>query len=154
MNIRELKKRWRRRQRERKEKQSAEIHKTTTLHVHLIITLCCTFLCRHCTNTTWNFPIFTFYVLNVNWGQRLFIFFFLNSETDLKNLTPEKFVIMWQIERLKKKANSFFEWRCRSRGRRFCLSSLLKNYKRTITINGNLQLKIKNNCPEHPAKFA
>ena len=154
MNIRELKQRWRRRQRKRKRKaigldsQNNNFALTSDHHAFLYISL--PSLHEHDVKLPY------FHVLCIQRELRTtnFHFLFLNSETDLQNLTPEKFVIMWQIERLKKKANSFFEWRCRSRGLRFCLSSLLKNYKRTIAINGNLQLKIKNNCPEHPAKFA
>ena len=42
------------------DKTRTEISKTTSLHVHHAF---CTFLCRRCTTTTWNFLIFFFCVL-------------------------------------------------------------------------------------------
>ena len=49
-NIKELKQRRNRRQRERQKRNRCRLAKTTTLHVHHALL---TFLCRHCTTTTW-----------------------------------------------------------------------------------------------------
>ena len=75
-NNRELKQRRGRWQREQQKEQSVLINKTTTLHVHHVF---CTFLCRHCTTTTWNFLI-SRSMEDVNRGQR-FPFSFVNLDT-------------------------------------------------------------------------
>ena len=65
------------------------------------ITLNCTFLCRHCTTTTWKFLISRF-MADVNKRQR-FSFVFLNLDTLLSNSTPEKIANIWQIKNVAKK---------------------------------------------------
>ena len=58
------------------------------------ISLFCTFLCRFCTTTTWNYLIFLFRE-DVN-KQRHNFNLFLNLNMVLRNSTPEGFAYIWQ----------------------------------------------------------
>ena len=91
----------------------------------------CTFLCRHCTTTTWNFPVSRFSEdAYVDTRQRLsFSFLELqNSPWDLNSRIICQHLPNWTrwIKRdwVWSSANSLFKWRFRCRRRRCCLSSL------------------------------
>ena len=112
-NIKELKQRRKRRQRERQKRNRCRLAKTTTLHVHHALL---TFLCRHCTTTTWKCGE------HENKRQRLFFFF---------PGTLEENANIWRIERdgisaikFESSATSLFKWRYRSRRCRCCLIKL------------------------------
>ena len=98
----------------------------------------CTFLCRHCTTTTWNFPVSHFSEdAYVDTRQRLsFSFLELQySPLDLNSRIICQHLPNWTrwIKRdwVWSSANSLFKWRfrcrrrcrCRRRRRRCCLSS-------------------------------
>ena len=111
-NIKELKQRRKRRQQERQKRNRCRLAKR---QLCTYITLFCTFLCRHCTTTTWKC------------GERehkTTTFFFFPG-------TLEENANIWRIERdgisaikFESSATSLFKWRYRSRRRRCCLSSL------------------------------
>ena len=95
----------------------------------------CTFLCRHCTTTTWKFLISRF--VEDGAQDNDFLFLFPNFDTVLefnsrKNCQHLTNWTRWN-ERGKvwNSANSLFKWRFHSRCPRRCLSSLLgtlRNY--------------------------
>ena len=70
-DISELKQRRRRRQRGQQKGNGVRFGETTTLHV---ITLFCTFRCRRCTSTTWNFLISHFMEDGNTWRRFSFSF--------------------------------------------------------------------------------
>ena len=90
----------------------------------------CTFLCRHCTTTTWKCLISRF-VENANTRQQLYFSFAklwyslseFNSRKNCKHLTNWT---RWnKRDKVWSSATSLFKWRFRSRHRRRCLSSLM-----------------------------
>ena len=91
--------------------------------------LCCTFLCRHCTTTTWKYLTSRF-VEDVSTRQRLSFSFpelwysllEFNSGKNCQHLTNWT---RWnKRDKVWSGANSLFKWRFLSRRRRRCLSSL------------------------------
>ena len=118
--IRELTQRRRRRQRERQKSKRFRLAKQ---QLCTCIPLFCTFLCRHCTTTTWKCLISPF-VEHVNTRQRLSSSFpelrcnllEFNSRKNCQDLTN------WTRENKRDKvwcsATSIFKWRFRSRSRR------------------------------------
>ena len=68
-----------RRQRRQRGRQKSNRLRLAKQQLCTCITLFCTFLCRHCTTTTWNFLISRF-LEKVNSRQRL-LFLFLNIDT-------------------------------------------------------------------------
>ena len=124
----ELKQRRRRRQRER---QKSNWFRLAKQQLCTCITLFCTFLCRHCTTTTWNVLIPPF-LENVNTRPRLSFSFpelrysllEFNSRKKLcQHLTNwtrrNKRYLVWSS------LNSPFKWRFHRHRRLCCLSSLL-----------------------------
>ena len=94
----ELKQRPRRRRRRRQRERQKSIFnwfRLTKQQLCTCITLFCTFLCRHCTTTTWNF-IFSRFVEDVNTGQK---FSFSFPELWYSPLDPEKYAIICRIKR-------------------------------------------------------
>ena len=86
---------WRQRQREGQKSNRCRFAKQ---QLCTCITLFCTFLCRHCTTTTWKCLISLFCREREHKRTTLF-FLFLIFDTVLKNSTPEKLGnLIWQIE--------------------------------------------------------
>ena len=124
---RELKQRWRRHQ--ERERQKSNRFKLAKQQLCTCITLFCTFLCRHCTTTTWKCLISRF-VENANTRQQLYFSFAklwyslseFNSRKNCKHLTNWT---RWnKRDKVWSSATSLFKWRFRSRRRRCCHSSL------------------------------
>ena len=102
------------------------------------ITLFCTFLCRHCTTTTWKCLI-SRSVEDVNTTERLSFSFpelwysllEFSSRNNCQHLTNW---MRWNKRgKVWSSANSLFKWRIRSRRRRCCLSSIAKTHSRLTT---------------------
>ena len=92
--------------------------------------LCCTFLCRHCTTTTWKYLTSRF-VEDVSTRQRLSFSFpelwysplEFNSRKNCQHLTNWT---RWnKRQKVGRSATSLFKWRFLSRSRRRCLSSFI-----------------------------
>ena len=67
-----------RRRRRRGERQKSNSFRLAKQKLCTCITLFCTFLCRRCTTTTWNFPVSRL-MKDVNAKTRIFFFFFWTS---------------------------------------------------------------------------
>ena len=102
------------------------------------ITLFCTFLCRHCTTTTWKCLI-SRSVEDVNTTERLSFSFpklrysllEFSSRNNCQHLTNW---MRWnKRDNVWSSATSLFKWRFRSRRRRRCLSSIAKTHSRLTT---------------------
>ena len=113
---RELKQRRRRRQRERQKSSRFRLAKQ---QICTCITLFSTFLCRHCTTTTWNF-LFSRFVEDVNTRQRP-SFSFTELRYSLLEFNSRKichYLTNWTAWSKRDKvwlsANSLFKWRFRS----------------------------------------
>ena len=125
-NIRELTQRLRRWQRER---QKSNRFRQAKQQLCTCITLFCTFLCRRCTTTTWNYLISRF----VEDGNKRKQFSFslpelwcsplqFNYSKICQHLTNET---RWnKRDKVWSSANSLFKWRFRSRRRCRCVNSL------------------------------
>ena len=86
----------RRRQRENHAQKSSRL-RLAKQQFCTCITLFCTFLCCHCTTTTW---IASFHVLSTTWTcDDEFLFLSLNLNTFLNNSTPWKFAYIGKSER-------------------------------------------------------
>ena len=120
VNNRELKQRRRRQQRERQKSKRFRLAKQ---QLCTCITLFCTFLCRHCTATTWKFLISPF-VEDMNKGQRLSFSFpdlwysllEFNSRKICQHLT--NWTSWNKRDKVWSSANSLFKGRFCSRRRR------------------------------------
>ena len=125
---RELKQRPRRRRRQR-ERQKSSWFRLTKQQLCTCITFFCTFLCRRCTPTTWNF-IFSRFVQDVNTGQK-FSFSFPELRYSPLDFNPRKirhYLPSWtrwnKRDKVWSSVNILFEWRFCSRRRRCCLRFL------------------------------
>ena len=126
MDNRELKQwQWRRQQ----QRQKSNRFRMANQQLYTCITLFCTFLCRHCSTTTWNFR---FHVLWRTWTRdKNFQFLFLNLNTlpqnKLQKNSPN--LTNWlkfnKSNKVWNNANSLFKWGFHCRCRRGCLSSLI-----------------------------
>ena len=122
-----IKQRRRRRQRERQKSNRFRLAKQ---QLCTCIMLFCTFLCRHCTTTTWKYLISRF-VEDVNTRQRLSFPFVelwyslleFNSRKKCQHLTKWTRNNGYKVWRC---ATSRYKWRFRSCRCRCCLSFLLK----------------------------
>ena len=98
------------------------------------ITLFCTFLCRHCTTTTWKCLISRF-VENANTRQQLYFSFAelwyslleFNSRKNCQHLT--NWTSWNKRDKVWSSANKLFQWSFRCRRCLCCLSSLLANWQ-------------------------
>ena len=122
-----LKQRRRRRQRERQKSNRFRLAKQPLC---TCIKLLCTFLCRHCTTTTWKCQISRL-VENAITRQQLYFCFTeiwyslleFNSRKNCQHLTNWT---KWnKRDKVWSSSNTFFKWRFLSRIRRCCLSSLI-----------------------------
>ena len=130
INIRELKERRRLRQREK----NSNRFRLAKQQLSTCTTLFCTFLCRHCTTTTWKCLISRF-VGDVNLIQRLSFSFpevwqvwdillEFNSRKNWQHLTH--WASRWdKRDKVLSRTTSLFKWRLRRRRRRCFLSSLI-----------------------------
>ena len=129
---RELKQRpRRRRQRRQRERQKSNWFRLTKQQLCTCITFSCTFLCRRCTPTTWNF-LFSRFVQDVNARQQ-FSFSFPELRYSPLEFNPRKnryYLPNWtrwnKLDKVWSSVNILFEWRFCSRRRRCCFKSFLK----------------------------
>ena len=125
--IRELKQRRRRRQGERQKRNG---FRSAKQQLCTCITLFCTFLCRHCTTTTWKCLISRF-VEDGNTRQQLSFSLpeLWNSPLEINSKKTCQPVTNWtrwnKHYKVWDSANSLFKWRFRGRRRRCCFSSLI-----------------------------
>ena len=128
---RELKQRPRRRRRRRqRERQKSSWFRLTKQQLCTCITLFCTFLCRRCTPTTWNF-IFSRFVEDVNTRQQFSFSFPELRYSPLEYINPRKirhYLPNWtrwnKRDKVWSSVNILFEWRFCSRRRRCSLRFL------------------------------
>ena len=131
---RELKQRPRRRRRQRQRERQKSIFnwfRLTKKQLYTCITFFCTFLCRRCTPTTWNFLLSSI-VEDVNTRQQ-FSFSFPELRYNPLEFNPRKnryYLPNWtrwnKFDKVCSSVNILFEWRFCSRCRRCCFKSFLK----------------------------
>ena len=100
--------------------------------LYTCITLFCTFLCRHCTTTTWKYLILRF-VEDVNTRQGLSFSFpeLWYSLLEFNSRENCQHLMNWtrwnKRDKVWSSATSLFKWRFRSRRRRCCLKVMLRD---------------------------
>ena len=104
----------------------------------------CTFLCCHCTYTTWQCLI-SLSVENMNTRQQLYFSFLefrysllgFNFRKNCQHLTNFNNKMPNKRDKVWRSATSLFTWRFRSRRHRCCLSSLKGHFKKWRRADSN-----------------